>query len=300
MTGIYKLIHKQTGYYYIGSSVNIKQRFQTHMSNFRANRNTRRLQSLYAHSTEFELIVLEECRKCDLKKKEEKYLKRLVKIDPLCVNYTASGTKGNRGRKKSTLHKQNLSASMIGKNGTARLNKVTEFISPDGVLYAVVSIKPFAEKMGLSQSSLNAVANGKQKHYLGWRLSTTSLDECSQLPEELRTNITLISPEGTAITVTSINRFEEENNIFVYRDIKTSAKGCGVDEWGRGWYVMGEVPSYRFVNIKTKETIDNVISPATLAKKLGSTPSMFRKLVTGNRKKTHSGWTVQQYQTTKP
>jgi group I intron endonuclease len=294
--GIYKLIHTSTKKYYIGSSTNIEARFVAHKSFFKHKKNISKLQKLYEYDPHFDLTILETCRVCDLKKKEEKYLRKSVKIDPLCVNTYRCGTAMLRNRKKSATHKTNLAMSMIGKNGKPRLQKQTTFVSPDGIHHIVTNIKQFAKKHNLSQTSLNSVANGTSVHHLGWRLSSTHISELKKPPEQFKKDMIIISPDGTKYTTKNVTEFEKQHNIKVsgYRaKIKTSAKHTkGMDEYGRGWYIEGTVSVYEFKNLYTGEIIENVIAPATLAKKVGIHPSKLRNLVTEKITRSHSGWVI--------
>jgi predicted GIY-YIG superfamily endonuclease len=292
--GIYKLIHTSTKKYYIGSSKNIEARIRIHMSFFRHKRNVVKLQELYDIDANFDYIILETCRVCDLKGKEKKYLRKYIKKDPLCVNTHITGHAVQRNRPKSDSHKNNLAVSMLGKNGKPRVSIQTVLVAPDGTNHAVTNVKKFAEIHNLSQSVLNGVANGRFSHHYGWRLPSTDLSMLKNPPVEFRPDIVVISPDGTKYITKNVTEFEKQHDIKVagYRTrIKTSAKHKkGIDEYGRGWCVEGSIPVYKFQHLVTGEIIDNVISTAVLAKKLGITPVRFKRLV--DKRPTHScgGW----------
>jgi group I intron endonuclease len=307
MTGIYKMTHITTGKYYIGSSVNVESRHRTHLSFFKSGKNHKKLQELYNQHPEFEFIVLEECKTCDLQKKEEKYLKTLVGIDPLCVNHTTSGHAITRGRKKSSLHKEHLAYSMVGKNGKlTRKVAVAVIVSPTGEEFPVVNIKQFALQRGLQQTSLNSVVTGKQKHHKGWTLKGNPITNRSRsLPVEMKPDIKIVSPDGTIHITKNISDFETINSIKVITPRSnsklkiTQRQTTGVDERGRGWYVAG-VKAYTFKNRNTGEVIENVISHSTLANYLGNDPTVLRRMINNLEQgipiqKRKHGWYVERY-----
>lgn len=292
--GIYKMVHKKTRKYYIGSSKNIEGRKSSHMSFFRSGRHHKKLQELYNIDNEFEFFILEECRICDLKKKEKKHLKQCVGIDSRCVNIVSTGMANTRNKKKSTEHKLRLMKSMIGKNGQPRLNTVTKLVSPDDIEYDVISIKQFAEEHGLCQSALNSVANGRSKYHHGWRLLDTKLKE-----DVSCLDVDIVGPDGKVITIKNINEFESEHGITVHGKYKINKKFLrsvrSIDEYGRGWYVKNNVPSYTFQNVKTNEVIENVICTPKFAKKFGIRQQKLSQLIIGRRKKTQDGWIVKRF-----
>lgn len=289
------MIHKKTGKYYIGSSKNIESRKNSHMSFFRSGRNHKKLQELYDIDNEFEFFILEECRTCDLKKKEEKYLKQCVGFDSRCMNIVSTGVANLRNKKKREEHKLRLAVSMFGKNGKSRLSKSTKLISPDNKEYNVVSIRSFAKKHNLSQSALNDVANGKVKHHRGWRLSGTTLEECGLV----RPDLEIVNPDGNVVVVNNIRSFESQHNIRVYGKYTVNKKFVrphdSLDKYGRGWYVKGNIPSYTFENTKTGEIIENVISTPVFGKTFNIPQRHIASLISGRRKCTHSGWIVRRF-----
>jgi group I intron endonuclease len=296
MVGIYKLVHTNTKKYYIGSSVNIQQRYNSHLSYLRNTKHSKSLQELYDQDPNFELVVLEECRKCDLGKKEVKYLKQFVRKDPDCINLKVSGAGFGRGKNKTSEHKERLANSMLGKNGKhSRKSLSVTFISPEGKEYPTNSINALAKKHNLSQSSLNLVACVRSSNHRGWKLKGTHYD--------FKKDIAIISPDGKRYLTKVVSRFEKENNVIVNRskqEKNTTFKGTGVDSFGRGWYIEGSVKTYTFKNSTTGEIIENVISHSTLAKTLKIYAPSFRRLVfnlenniKGNKKQ--HGWTVEKY-----
>ena len=93
--GVYKLIHKPTGLYYIGSSTNIARRLAEHRYSFmhKGTLGDRYLVNDYClDNLDFEL--LEECDVDDMYKVESKYVHFKTK-DPLCVNQKDPINNGN-------------------------------------------------------------------------------------------------------------------------------------------------------------------------------------------------------------
>lgn len=93
--GVYKLIHKPTGLYYIGSSTNIARRLAEHRYSFmhKGTLGDRYLVNDYClDNLDFEL--LEECAIDDMYKVESKYVHFKTK-DPLCVNQKDPINNGN-------------------------------------------------------------------------------------------------------------------------------------------------------------------------------------------------------------
>lgn len=93
--GVYKLIHKTTGLYYIGSSTNIARRLAEHRYSFmhKGTLGDRYLVNDYClDNLDFEL--LEECDIDDMYEVESKYVHFKTK-DPLCVNQKDPINNGN-------------------------------------------------------------------------------------------------------------------------------------------------------------------------------------------------------------
>lgn len=78
MIGIYKVLCVKTSEFYIGSSVNISSRKASHFYRLRlGNHPNPILQNKYNKYKEFEFIVIEECSKEDLLKREQFYIDSL-------------------------------------------------------------------------------------------------------------------------------------------------------------------------------------------------------------------------------
>lgn len=83
MKGVYGILNKQTGKLYIGSSCNVDQRINHHLSSLR--RGTHHCKSLQAdwdgNERRFMFIMLEVCRRnADVLSRERYWQKRLAKV----------------------------------------------------------------------------------------------------------------------------------------------------------------------------------------------------------------------------
>lgn len=121
--GIYKIINKTTGKFYIGSSLDIPQRWSSHRSELRRNiHQNSYLQNAWNKYGEenFEFIIFEECEKKreTTLLREQHWLDELKPYDRnigynLCI--TATGSMANKGRKFTEAHKEKISKALKGK-----------------------------------------------------------------------------------------------------------------------------------------------------------------------------------------
>lgn len=56
----------------------------------------------------------------------------------------------------------------LSRENSKSLRKQYKFISPDGEIFTGYGITTFCREMGLCQSEMSNVHNGKQKHHRGW------------------------------------------------------------------------------------------------------------------------------------
>ena len=81
ISGVYKLTHKPSGKFYIGSSTDIRQRFHIHKSLFKHNKNHNKLQETYNTTNQivdWKLQVIEICHASKLNKTEQMYIKMYI------------------------------------------------------------------------------------------------------------------------------------------------------------------------------------------------------------------------------
>jgi group I intron endonuclease len=120
MNLIYIMISKTTECFYVGSTRNLQQRIQNHLSYFRKGKHTQRLQELYNAfgEEEFEWQVLETV---PVGVKTEDYEKEVIQRywgDPLLLNKTRSGSPGVRGKtlpRQTEEHRRKLGDTFRGK-----------------------------------------------------------------------------------------------------------------------------------------------------------------------------------------
>ena len=95
ISGVYKLTHKPSGKFYIGSSTDIRQRFHIHKSLFKHNKNHNKLQETYNTTNQivdWKLQVIEICHASKLNKTEQMYIKMYILwfIPPRCLKFKIS------------------------------------------------------------------------------------------------------------------------------------------------------------------------------------------------------------------
>lgn len=117
---IYVMRSKTTECFYIGSTKNLKQRIQNHLSSFRKNKHARRLQAIYDvyGENDWEWFVLETVPEgVEAKDYEPQVIERYWG-DPLLLNKTKSGSPGIRNKTigpQSAEHRQKLGNTFRGK-----------------------------------------------------------------------------------------------------------------------------------------------------------------------------------------
>ena len=108
-SGIYALIHRESGMCYVGSSVDIKERMDRHLSDSRNGGNALIHRALRAFGHEaFDFEVLEECEKSKLLLREQFYISLLnaASLDGFNSN---NKVKANYGISPSTVTRQRIS-----------------------------------------------------------------------------------------------------------------------------------------------------------------------------------------------
>jgi len=96
MLGIYKIYWENSGSFYIGQSIDIKNRFRCHEKDMQANRHkNRRVQNCYNKHGIPIFEIIEECLYEELNEKEQYYLDKYFNDDKCCnLNQNAVSTKG--------------------------------------------------------------------------------------------------------------------------------------------------------------------------------------------------------------
>lgn len=196
MIGVYEWFNRTTSKSYIGSSVNIQQRRDSHLQALRSNRHSNRhLQAAFNKhgETSFEFRIVQETTKAELLQVEQFWIDFYNATNPkvgyniLPIAGRTSGvlrtaetkTKiGNHSKHRWTIdaYKQNQiqkrlnstqSETTITKksNAVSRDYKVTE---PNGSVHYVKNLKQFCIQRGLDDSAMIKVSKGKYKHHRGY------------------------------------------------------------------------------------------------------------------------------------
>lgn len=116
---IYVMKSKATECFYIGSTKNLKQRIQNHLSYFRKNKHAKKVQDIYDTYGEedFEWFVLETVPEGVEARLHELQVIQRYWGDPLLLNSTRSGSPGIRNKKikpQSPEHRRKLGDTFRG------------------------------------------------------------------------------------------------------------------------------------------------------------------------------------------
>jgi group I intron endonuclease len=200
VSGIYKIINKVNGKYYVGSSKNIHKRWNEHRSdlNNKKHANEYLQKSWNKHGpNNFNFVIMECIKEEKLIEIEQKYLDEL-KNEKRCYNLTfiAGRTEmtdrvklklsiAHTGMKASEETKRKMSESMTGKNNhmfgkhrskntkkkisDSHLRKNYTLLSPDNKIIKTQNLKGFCKENKLNDGNMYGVYNGRYKQYRGWR-----------------------------------------------------------------------------------------------------------------------------------
>lgn len=181
-TGIYKWTNLVTGKSYVGSAVNLTERFKDYYSEKRLRRIILKSRSLiyssilkYGYSN-FNLEVLEYCKPIDLIQREQYYL------DLLKPEYNICKTAGSTlGRKHSEITKIKLSIASKGKKHTPEtILKIKSYKHTPEVLLKLKSYTPTPETIAklkiYKPSSLNII---RTKLALSFKIIITNITDNS-------------------------------------------------------------------------------------------------------------------------
>lgn len=197
-TGIYAIVHRESGKVYIGSAGNsFRQRWQQHKHQLRKGRHhSILLQRAWNKYSEFafDFKILEIVPKDEwldnqyLTDVEQTWLDSTQAYDPekgynICptagsnlgvklseearrnISESRKGEKHHQwGKPLSEEHRQNISQSKTN-------SKTYSFISPEGELVEITNLNGFCKEKGLTQSAMFNMAKGKFKQHKGWRLA---------------------------------------------------------------------------------------------------------------------------------
>lgn len=186
-SGIYKILNKSNGKYYIGSAYDFNKRFIRHKSelncNVHYNEHLQRAWNLYGEK-EFDFIILEECDdKSILKKLEQKYLDDIEKEK--CYNKTfiaGGGNLGEESNKKisikmkhrvlSDTHKTKISKTksiqQVGKNNPKFDFKIYNWFNKITNISESCTRWDFYKKYNFDSNVIYRLVKGKIKSHKGW------------------------------------------------------------------------------------------------------------------------------------
>ena len=205
MSGIYKIINKINGKYYVGSSKNLSSkkgnRLSRHKTDLKYNRHVnKKLQNAYNKYgiDNFDFVVVEECQQHELLIKEQSYLNEASKNKKNCYNLSfISGKvemnkqvrekirKARLGKKLSEKTKNILKQIHKGKSFRGVGYIMTEdqknnigFANCDKNIYTFENtetkeifsglIRDFRKKYNLQASKISNIMSGKRNHHKNW------------------------------------------------------------------------------------------------------------------------------------
>jgi group I intron endonuclease len=117
VSGVYRLLNKINNRLYIGSSLSVFQRRDSHFSKMRRRLHTNKFLENDFHKcgeASFEFSILEICLPENLLKVEQKYLDQYYDNQKMCYNLSNLAEAPSRGRKLTFEHKQKLSNANRG------------------------------------------------------------------------------------------------------------------------------------------------------------------------------------------
>ena len=165
LSGIYRIINRNNGIFYVGSSKNINRRRTEHFRELRRNvhRNSyfQRAYNKEPSAFEFEIICL-----CD----EELllfYEQRFLDFCPNIYNVSKSALVMNRGNKHSEETKRKISNSLRGSISTP----ITQLDLAGNIIKDFFTIRDAARELNLDQSNISKACRGKRGIIGGYRWS---------------------------------------------------------------------------------------------------------------------------------
>lgn len=195
--GIYCLLFNNTNKVYIGKSLNIEQRFSSHLSSMRAGSSPKKLQSAYNTYHEPVCEILCECSEQELSSKERELI---IEFNSVLEGFNTS----NGGEAGATLHGED--------NGRA-LSVNSSYVEVLELLTTTnLSRYKISEITGLSISVISHISSGEGHRWLALE-HPEMYEKLLTIKKEGRRNFTktsnrlfnaLVSPDGTYFDVSRV------------------------------------------------------------------------------------------------
>lgn len=163
---VYKLVNRETGQYYFGSTINWNNRKHAHIRNFISGQYQQRLAQISKDHPSWEVEKLATMPESQLKDYESRLINESA-LDSKCCN---SNLRTGKTRKVSVERRKKATAF--------RTTKQAILLSPEGKRYKIKSVKQFCIENDLNGGAISYVINGKLNHHKGWRLPSTKIENC--------------------------------------------------------------------------------------------------------------------------
>lgn len=196
-SGVYKIVNTITGKTYIGSSIDIKTRFNRHKSALSRNKHPNPIlqASWIKHgSAAFIFEVLEWCSPAETMDRETTAILTHKTLAPLGYNLTSDASKPRLGKSWDKEARNRFSAANIGRDclppevrkslnlrligiakPTSGKRKHYTVLSPNNEVINIIGLRQFCKDKGLPYSRMNVMLNKKTingyeiKNILGWK-----------------------------------------------------------------------------------------------------------------------------------
>jgi group I intron endonuclease len=294
--GIYRILNLANGKSYVGSSVNIEQRWKLHrVSLHRGIHHSRYLQHSFKKygETAFEFEVLITCDPDYLLFYEQQFLDQL---QPEYNTYKIAGSsKGatwsldtrlkvslsRKGKKKSDSHRLLLINNLKKYQEEHIIKTWPGLIGPDGTEYRDIrNLAKFIREHNLHKSHIYEIAKGKVLSWHGWRLIDTDA--------YTRPVYNFTSPNGTNYcNVTDLDAFSKEHNLNII-SLHMLARGDRQSLFG--WKLLENSWTID-VSLFSPDGVayEHVHNISQFAKEHNLVPQGLNKMIHGLRK-SYKGW----------
>ncbi len=227
-SGVYQILCIPTAKIYVGSSLNISERWWEHRWDLRrGTHHSRYLQRAWDKYGEeaFVFSILEYVDDPDLLMEREQVWMDTTRCYERNYGYNLSRQVGTtRGVQLSKETRAKMSAARKGKpkspihvaNQAASLAEKWLLISPSGEEVTIINLNAFCRQMNLSATALSEVAKGNRKSHKGWRCIQRDTPDFEKRTAEARAYIPqpsgpksylVISPDGHTMRIHGLLAF---------------------------------------------------------------------------------------------